>query len=421
MHKLVVNGGQKLSGEVEISGAKNAALPLLAASLLSDEEVVFTNMPHHSDVKTMFELLEELGADIDRSEFLSLKKISVRTKAIKNTLAPYEIVSRMRASVIVLGALLSREGKAEISLPGGCAIGTRPINYHLDAFEKMGAKITLEEGYIKAEGKLKGAEINFPIASVGATQNVMIAATLADGLTTIYNAAKEPEIEDLAILLNSMGANIIGAGTAKIEITGTKKLEPCKHKVIPDRIEAGSYLIAGLATGGNIIAKGIRPEYLESTLVALESMGVLIERNEDDIRVFSPDELLPSNVVTRVFPGFPTDMQAQITALMCLSHGTSSLEESIFENRFMHIPELCRMGANIKIDGKKITISGITNFKPAKVMATDLRASFSLVIAALNANGESTINRLYHLDRGYEDIEEKLSKLGAKVHRIKDN
>lgn len=418
MDRLVIEGGKKLSGSVRASGAKNAALPLLASTLLTDEQVNFTNMPHLSDVRTMFELLAELGAEISSEDLVSNKSVSVKATQITKTLAPYDIVSRMRASVIVLGALLAREGKAEISLPGGCAIGTRPINFHLDAFEKMGAEITLEDGYIKAEGKLKGAEINFPMASVGATQNVMIAATLAEGTTVIYNAAREPEIEDLADLLNKMGAKISGAGSSKLEIEGVSVLKGADHAVISDRIEAGSYLIAGVATGGSVTVENIKPKYLEATLSALEGMGVKLGLTEDSITTSFDEEILPANVVTRVHPGFPTDMQAQITSLMCLSRGASTLEESIFENRFMHIPELNRMGANIAIDGKKININGIEQFKPAEVMATDLRASFSLVIAALNAEGKSTINRLYHLDRGYEDIEDKLTSLGANIKRV---
>lgn len=418
MQTLVIEGGTQLSGKVMASGAKNAALPLLAATLLTDEKVTLSNMPHLSDIRTMFQLLEELGADVDDSGLLSKNKVSLQTTKIKNTLAPYDIVSRMRASVIVLGALLAREGKAEISLPGGCAIGARPINFHLDAFEKMGAHISLEDGYIKAEGKLKGADINFPMASVGATQNVIIAASLAEGKTTIYNAAREPEIEDLQNLLNKMGAKVSGAGSAKVEIVGVTSLHGAEHDVISDRIEAGSYLIAGVASKGSVEVENILPEYLNSTLLALEGMGVGIETTENSIEASFKGELLPANIVTRVHPGFPTDMQAQITTLLCLASGISTLEESIFENRFMHIPELNRMGANIQIDGKKITINSIDEFKPAEVMATDLRASFSLVIAALNAKGKTIINRLYHLDRGYENIEEKLLGLGAKVERV---
>ncbi len=418
MHILKINGGKPLSGSIEASGAKNAALPLLAATLLTDETVRLKNVPGLSDVKTMMKLLEEFGAEINSSELKSIKTVDITTAKITSTLAPYEVVSKMRASVIVLGALLAREGKAEISLPGGCAIGTRPIDYHLSAFEKMGAKITLQEGYIKAEGKLKGAEINFPFASVGATQNVIIAATLAQGTTTIYNAAREPEIEDLANLLNAMGAKVSGAGSAKVEIVGVKKLHGAEHSVISDRIEAGSYLIAGVASKGSVEVTNIKPEYLSATLTALEGMNVKIDTTENSIKASHIGEILPANLVTRVHPGFPTDMQAQITSLLCLAKGTSTLEESIFENRFMHIPELNRMGANIKIDGKKIHIHSVESFKPAEVMATDLRASFSLVIAALAAHGETKINRLYHLDRGYENIEEKLSKLGADVERV---
>lgn len=420
MDKLCIEGGIELTGKVKVSGAKNSALPLLAASILTDKEVEFSNMPHLSDVRTMFELLEDFGAEIDRSELINGKKVKISTPKITNTLAPYDIVSRMRASVIVLGALLAREGKAEISLPGGCAIGTRPIDYHLEAFEKLGAKITLDEGYIKAEGDLKGAEISFPFASVGATENIIIAASLAKGKTVIYNAAREPEIQDLADLLNKMGANITGAGSPKIEIEGVNSLGGAEHKIISDRIEAGSYLIAGIASKGSIRVENIDPDYLSAVLDVLIGMNIKVDRGDSWIEAAYQEEILPANIVTRVYPGFATDMQAQITALMCLASGTSTLEESIFENRFMHIPELNRMGADIEIEGKKIKINGIERFKAAQVMATDLRASFSLVIAALNANGRTTVNRLYHLDRGYEDIEDKLSALGAKVWREKD-
>jgi len=418
MYKLVIEGGTKLFGSLTAEGAKNSALPLLAATLLASEKITLNNMPHLSDVRTMLNLLKSFGAKVEDSELVKSKIVQLHTPKITSTLAPYEIVSTMRASVIVLGALLAREGIAEISLPGGCAIGDRPINYHLEAFEKMGAKITLEEGYIKAEGKLKGAEINFPIASVGATENVIIAATLAEGTTTIYNAAREPEIEDLAEMLNKMGAKITGAGSSKVQIIGVTKLAGCSHKVISDRIEAGSYLVAGIASGGSVKIDDIKPEYLDATIATLEAMNAKIETTEDSIKASYNGEILPTSVVTRVHPGFPTDMQAQISTLMCLAKGTSTLEESIFENRFMHIPELNRMGANITIDGKKIFVNGIERFRAAEVMATDLRASFSLVIAALNAKGTTSINRLYHLDRGYSHIEEKLDSLGGKAKRI---
>jgi UDP-N-acetylglucosamine 1-carboxyvinyltransferase len=425
MDKLVIEGGKKLSGKVIVAGAKNAALPLMAACLVTEDPVRILNIPHLSDITTMASLLVQMGVDLsvestkEHEEFQSGRVLRLEAKGNIETKAPYDIVRRMRASVIVLGPLLTRFGKAEISLPGGCAIGARPINYHLMALEKMGAKIDLEDGYVKAsvEGRLKGAEIEFPTISVGATENILLAATLAEGTTILKNAAAEPEITDLANMLISMGAKIKGIGTHTLEIEGVKKLHGTDHKVVADRIEAGTYLAAAAITGGDVEVVGIDPEILSSTLDVFEKMGVQIERKKNSVRAIGSGRLSATSVVTEPFPGFPTDMQAQVTALMCVADGQSILEENIFENRFMHVPELHRMGANIHIESNRLKITGIKNFKAAEVMATDLRASVSLVLAALKAQGTTTISRVYHLDRGYERIEEKLSSLGAVIHR----
>jgi len=429
MDKLVIEGGKTLTGKVMVAGAKNAALPLMAACLITDETLKISNVPHLSDITTMANLLVHMGVDLsieslkEDENFQSGRVLCLTAKNISEHRAPYDIVRRMRASVIVLGPLLARFGEAEISLPGGCAIGARPIDYHLMAFEKMGAKIDLEEGYVKAKvegGRLKGADITFPTVSVGATENVLIAATLAKGKTILRNAACEPEVGDLANMLNSMGAKITGIGTHTLEIEGVEKLHGTEYRVIADRIEAGTYLAAAGATGGDIEVVGISPDIMSSTLEVFEKMGMKIERKENSIRAISTTPLLAIKVSTQPHPGFPTDMQAQISTLMCIAEGTSIMEENIFENRFMHVPELQRLGANIVVDGNFLSITGIKNFKAAEVMATDLRASVCLILAALRAEGTTGINRVYHLDRGYERIEEKLSALGATIYRTKD-
>ena len=428
MDKLVIEGGRRLAGKVITAGAKNAALPLMAAALATEETVKISNIPHLSDITTMANLLVHMGVDLsiesnkEHEEFHSGRVLCFGAKNLTEERAPYDIVSRMRASVIVLGPLLARFGRAEISLPGGCAIGARPINFHLMAFEKMGAKIELEEGYVKAttDGRLKGAEIDFPVVSVGATENVLIGATLAKGKTILNNAACEPEIVDLANMLNSMGAKIKGIGTHRLEIEGVEALGGTSHKTIADRIEAGTYLAAAGATGGDVEVMGISPDIMESTLKVFEKMGIDIERKQNSVRAVSNKKLKALNVRTEPHPGFPTDMQAQITTLMCIAEGKSSMEENIFENRFMHVPELQRMGSKTHIEGNKLFIEGIDRFKSATVMATDLRASVSLVLAALNAEGTTNISRVYHLDRGYERIEEKLSALGAAIYRAKE-
>jgi UDP-N-acetylglucosamine 1-carboxyvinyltransferase len=398
----------------------------MAACLATEETVKISNIPHLSDITTMANLLVHLGVDLsieslkEHAEFQSGRVLCFNAKNVLDAKAPYDIVRRMRASVIVLGPLLARFGRAEISLPGGCAIGARPINYHLMAFEKMGAKIDLEDGYVKAstDGRLKGAEIKFPTVSVGATENILIAATLAEGKTILKNAACEPEVVDLANMLNKMGAKITGIGTNKLVIEGVEKLGGTSHRVVADRIEAGTYLATVGMTGGDVEVMNIDPAIMESTLYVFEKMGIKIERNENSIRAISDGRMKAINIRTEPHPGFPTDMQAQVTTLMSIAGGDSWMEENIFENRFMHVPELQRMGANMTVEGNKLRIKGIERFKAAEVMATDLRASVSLILAALNAEGTTHINRVYHLDRGYERIEEKLSALGAKIYRM---
>lgn len=428
MDKIRVTGGVPLEGRIEIGGAKNAALPLIAASLLTDEELTLSNVPHLADITTMANLLVHLGVDFC-IEGCSLQSghmgrvMSLRAKNINTTTAPYEIVRKMRASIIVLGPLLARFGEASVSLPGGCAIGQRPIDLHLKAFENMGAKILLQDGYVQAKapkGGLKGGNINFAKVSVGATENAILAATLAKGTTTIKNAACEPEITDLIQCLNKMGAKINGEGTKTLRITGVKKLNPIEYSIIPDRIEAGTYAVAAAITGGDLELHGIRTDIMKSTLDILKKCGVQIETDKDTIRVSMKKGKIKSvKIKTTPYPGFATDMQAQMCALLSIADGTSTIAENIFENRFMHIPELTRMGANIMVDGNTATIKGIKKLKGAEVMATDLRASVSLVLAALAAEGESIINRVYHIDRGYERIEEKLAACGGMVERVK--
>jgi UDP-N-acetylglucosamine 1-carboxyvinyltransferase len=426
MDKIKINGGNRLKGTVKIGGAKNAALPLMAASLLTDEMVKLNNLPHIVDITTMANLLVQHGVKLELDGIEGNAGggvISLCAKNINNLEAPYDIVRKMRASVLVLGPLLARFGEAKVSLPGGCAIGTRPIDLHLQAFEKMGAKIELEEGYIKAsvQGKLKAAEIHFEKVSVGATENIIMAACLAEGETTIINAAKEPEVVDLIDLLLKMGAKIKGSGTGTLKIEGVEKLGGAEHDVISDRIEAGSYMIAAAATDGDIILEGVQPHIMESTIERLTAAGVLIEEiSENSLRARRKDEKIKSvDAITLPYPGFPTDMQAQFMALMCLASGNSIINETIFENRFMHVSELTRMGADITIEGHKAIVKGVDELKGAELMATDLRASVSLVIAALAAEGETIINRVYHIDRGYERIEEKLMILGADIERVK--
>jgi len=415
MDRLKIIGGNRLSGSVKISGSKNSALPILFSSLLSSKPCRYLNVPNLMDIQTTFKVLEPLGT---RSTFTDNTAV-LYTPSFTSLEAPYDLVRKMRASVLTLGPLLARSGYAKVSLPGGCAIGARPINYHLMGFEKLGAEIILDSGYVIAKAqKLKGDRIGMPFPSVGATENLMMAAALAKGETLIENAAREPEIVDLARALRSMGAEIEGEGSEVIHIQGKTSLEGANYSIMGDRIEAGTYLSAGLATHGRVLVEGISPEWLQSVLISMEEMGAIIERNDSSIQITAPEVLKPIELRTLPYPGFPTDMQAQLMAVMCLANGTSQITENIFENRFMHVSELLRLGANISVRGNTATIIGGDPLKGAPVMATDLRASASLIIAGLAATGETIINRIYHLDRGYENLEGKLGSLGASVQRI---
>jgi UDP-N-acetylglucosamine 1-carboxyvinyltransferase len=420
MDSIVVRGGKALSGQIEIAGAKNAALALMPATLLSDEPLTLTNTPRLSDIKTMTVLLESLGAEIS-----SLQDGKVQTMSCHgsiNTTADYDIVRKMRASNLVLGPLLAREGHAIVSLPGGCAIGARPMDIHTDGLTKMGAQIDLKDGYLHAKadgGKLKGAVIDFPFASVGATENIMMAATLAKGTTVINNAAREPEIVDLASCLTKMGAQIDGAGTSTITIQGVDRLHGATHPVVTDRIELGTYMLAPVIAGGEVECLGGRMDLVAAFAEKLDAVGVSVEETKAGLKVkLNGNRPRAVNVITEPFPGFPTDLQAQMMAMLCFADGTSVLEEKIFENRFMHAPELVRMGANIEVHGGTATVTGVDKMKGAPVMATDLRASVSLILAGLAAEGETQVNRVYHLDRGYENVAEKLGSVGADIERV---
>ncbi len=424
MKKLLVKGGRKLNGTVQIAGAKNAALPLMVASILTEEKLTLANVPHVSDIATMTNLLMNLGIEVrldglDEDSGNEGRVLVFDAKDISNPIAPYDLVRKMRASIFILGPLLARLGKAKVSLPGGCAIGTRPVDLHLKAMEKLGAKIELEGGYVNAsvDGRLKGAEINFEKVSVGATENTLMAATLAEGETVINNAACEPEIIDLAKCLTAMGAQIQGAGTPQIRIQGVKKLHAAKHHIIADRIEAGTYAVAAGITGGTLKLKGLEMWVLGGFRGELEKAGLSFRQvAHDEIEVKrASDVIYPVNISTHPFPGFATDMQAQFMSLMAVADGTSTIEETIFENRFMHVLELVRMGANIESHGNLAVVKGVKKLTGAEVMATDLRASVSLVLAGLVADGETVINRLYHLERGYERLAEKLITCGADI------
>lgn len=418
MDKLLIKGGNQLNGEIYASGAKNSALPILAASLLSDSPLRVANLPHLNDVTTMIELLGSMGLDITLSD---TGIVEVDASTIKDLNARYELVKTMRASTLVLGPLLAKFSKAEVALPGGCAIGSRPVNLHIDAMRAMGAEIIIENGYIKAssKGKLKGAEINFDPVSVGATENVMMAATLAEGTTTIRNAAREPEVVDLANCLKKMGANIIGEGTDTITIEGVDSLQGCNFSVMPDRVEIATYLTAAAMTGGNIKIKSAIPSIFTSVIEKLENSGAKISQGKDWISILMEKERPKAvSLTTGPYPAFPTDMQAQFVALNSISEGNSTVTETIFENRFMHVQEIARMGGKISLKGNTAFIKGTSNLFGAPVMATDLRASASLVLAGLVAKGETVIDRIYHIDRGYERIEEKLKLLGADIERI---
>ena len=428
MDKIKITGGKVLNGEIYISGAKNAALPLICASLLTDETVTLTNMPILSDIRAMNALLVSIGTQIDEfDDFVDghpTKTYSYRTKEFSSLIAPYDYVRKMRASYYVLGPILAREGHVELSLPGGCAIGARPMDIHLAALEQMGARIEIKNGYVHADvdGRLKGAHIIFRFASVGATCNILMAAALAEGTTIIENAAKEPEIGNLVDLLNDMGAKISGKDTSVLTIEGVDKLHGARHKVIADRIEAGSYAVAAAITRGRIELINARAANLQTPLNILRNAGVLIQEKENSIVVDAVGRTLTGqDIMTDVYPGFPTDLQAQFLALMLTAEGAAMVTETIFENRFMHIPELLRMGANINVHGHASAIvRGVSKLYGAPVMATDLRASFALILAGLAAEGETIVSRVYHLDRGYERLEEKLRGVGADIERIKE-
>lgn len=416
MDKIIIRGNNPLRGKVQIHGSKNAVLPLMAASILAETPCVLHNVPCLHDVFTMDKLLTQMGVQI---EFTG-RYMTLFAPDNINPIAPYDLVRKMRASFFVLGPLLARCGKARVSLPGGCAIGTRPVDIHLKGLEQLGAKIQLEEGYVVAEGRLKGADIYLDFPSVGATENLMMAATHAKGITHLFNAAQEPEIIDLANFLNKLGAEIAGTGTEVITIKGTKSLKGTEHHVMPDRIEAGTFLIAGLATGGDVQVNNVIPEHLTTFVSKLSEMGAELQIGVHHIRVKSPQKTLKAtNITTLPYPGFPTDLQAQMMAFLTCVEGTSVIKETIFENRFLHVAELCRMGADIHLEGNTAIVRGVEKLIGAPVMASDLRASAALVIAGLMAKeGETIISRVYHLDRGYERIEERLASLGANIERI---
>lgn len=418
MDRLRITGGIPLRGEIKIAGAKNAALPSLAASILSTGTNTLRNVPNLMDIKTMGRLLESLGAHLRHDRENS--EVVIDTSKITKYEAAYELVKTMRASIVVLGPLLARYGRASVSLPGGCAIGARPVNLHISALRKMGAQIEIEKGYIEAKAdRLKGADIYFDAVTVTGTENIMMAAALARGTTIIENAAREPEVVDLANALTSMGAKIYGAGEGTIEIEGVEELKPFSHSVIPDRIEAGTYMTAAIITEGDVLLKGVIPEHLDAVIVKLKETGAVFEKQRDGLRVRGQGRPISRDIRTLPYPGFPTDMQAQFMSLMCIAEGTSIITETIFENRFMHAEELRRMGTDISISGSTATVIGVDALKGADVMATDLRASASLVIAGLRAEGTTTVHRIYHLDRGYERMEEKLRSLGASVERVR--
>jgi UDP-N-acetylglucosamine 1-carboxyvinyltransferase len=423
MDKFLIQGGRPLEGRVAISGAKNAALPAMAASLLTDQTLVLRNIPRVRDIGTMRSLLDELGVDSAVKHEQHGNRVEIRARRLINPVAPYELVKQMRASVLVLGPLVARFGHARVSLPGGCAIGARPINLHLKGLERFGATIRIDHGYVEARAEgLKGCPFTFDTVSVTGTENLMMAATLAEGETLLENAAREPEVADLANLLKKMGARIEGVGTARIKIRGVAKLRGARHTVVPDRIEAGTFIAAAAITGGHLLLDHVEPEHLAAVISKLAEVGVKIKRSGPHrLEVFKSPKLTSSDVVTREYPGFATDMQAQYMALMTQSKGSSVITETIFENRFLHALELLRMGADVKIDGRRAVVRGKTPLSGANVQASDLRASASLVLAGLAAQGETLIDRVYHIDRGYERIEEKLVRVGAKIRRISDS
>lgn len=427
MDSIKVVGGSELNGVIPISGAKNATLPLMIASLLTDETLTLNNVPRLRDVAQLMQILSNHGVDYSvngkRSgqDELAGQTLNLTAREIVDTTAPYELVSKMRASFWVIGPLVARCHEARVSLPGGCAIGTRPVDFFIDGLSALGADIEIEGGYVvvKAPGGLKGASVDFPKVSVGATHTIMMAATLAKGETEIVNAAREPEVVDLAKCLKAMGAKIEGEGTSTIRIQGVPRLHGAHHSVVPDRIETGTYAMAVAMTGGDVLLQGARTDLLESALDTLRQSGAEIEQTPDGIKVYrNGNGIQPVDITTEPFPGFPTDLQAQFMALMTRAGGSSRITETIFENRFMHVQELARLGAQIQVDGRTATIEGVSTLRGAPVMATDLRASVSLVIAGLAAEGETTVNRVYHLDRGFERLEDKLTRCGATIERI---
>ena len=419
MDKFKIIGASRIIGEVTISGSKNAALPLLAAMLLPNGETVLHNVPTLKDTATLIELIAGTGVKIYKEG----NTVTADASVVTNYYAPYELVRTMRASILVLGPLLARFGEAEVSLPGGCSIGSRPVDQHLKALEAMGATIEVENGYVKARapagGRLIGCDFSFDMVTVGGTENIIMAATLALGTTRLENCATEPEVVDLANMLVAMGAKISGIGTTTMVIEGVESLHGCEYSVIADRIETGSYLAGALMSRGDVLALNTSAEFLHPVLKKFEAMGATITTGDDWIRAVMTTRPKAVDIRTQVHPGFPTDMQAQLMAVCCLAEGTSTIIENIFENRFMHVPELQRMGANIRIDGHTAIVKGVEKFMPAPVMATDLRASMSLVMAAACAEGESVIDRIYHIDRGYDDVENKLRGLGVNIERIK--
>ena len=417
MDKLLIKGGIPLFGEINISGAKNAALPILAATILADGPVTVGNVPHLHDITTTMELLGRMGAQLTVDERMN---IEVDSSNIREFFAPYDLVKTMRSSILVLGPLLAHYGKADVSLPGGCAIGSRPVNLHLRGLASMGAQIQVEGGYIRATAKrLKGAHLTMDLVTVTGTENLMMAATLAQGTTIIENAAREPEVVDLANCLISMGAKITGAGTDRIIIEGVDSLSGTHYNILPDRIETGTFLVAGAMTGGRVKLKNTRPSLLDAVLAKLSEAGAEISTDETSITLdMKGQKPRAVDIHTSPFPGFPTDMQAQFTAMNCIATGTSTITESVFENRFMHVQELQRMGANVKVEGNTAICCGVEKLTSAPVMATDLRASASLVLAGLVAEGETVVDRIYHIDRGYQTIEEKLAQLGAQIKRL---
>jgi len=430
MDKFIIEGGRPLEGTVTIRGAKNAALPAMAAALLTDQRVILRNIPRVRDIVTLRSLLDELGADSSVKHEEHGNRVEIQTRKLFNPVAPYELVKQMRASVLVLGPLVARFGHARVSLPGGCAIGARPINLHLKGLEKLGAMITMDHGYVEARAdRLKGTTFDFDTISVTGTENLMMAASLAEGETVLENAAREPEVGDLAALLMKMGAQVEGAGTAKVTVRGVAKLRGADHTIVPDRIEAGTFMVAAAITGGHLVLERVNASHLTAVIAKLREVGVRVEGDSAEgdslasgtLTVTRPEALRAADVVTQEYPGFATDMQAQYMALVTQAEGSSAITETIFENRFLHALELLRMGADITVDGRRAVVRGRTKLSGAQVQASDLRASASLVLAGLAAEGETLVDRVYHIDRGYERIDERLSSVGAKIRRISES